>query len=358
MINTECRKLFPTVIFVLCCFSLSVSAKGTKDNSVPPRTPDSEAAAILAANNGAAYTREKITGNPVSFNETWGFVVQYSMDNLDYDAPLTDLAFFSAVINNYGELDEIPDRSLLSSFSGRVHLVFSSENRSLVHFAIDPRYDVRSKLEDSLVEALTPYDGLVIDMEYIPARDRENFLSFLADMKKKLPGKIITICVPARTKTIPDDMFPYAEIGKLADRVIIMAYDEHWSRSRPGPVASFDWCSRVTDYALSVIPKEKIVMGLPFYGRTWADENHAGAWRYNSLNKRMIDNGVTSVTRDDGGVPDFQYTATINVTGYFDDTYSLVRKCRMYAGKHIENVSFWCIGQEDPSFWQWITGRQ
>jgi spore germination protein YaaH len=134
-----------------------------------------------------------------------------------------------------------------------------------------------------------------------------------------------------------------------------MAYDEHWSRSRQGPVASLDWCADIADYALTVIPREKIVMGLPFYGRTWTDENHAGAWRYSTLNRRLINNGVTSITRDEDGIAKTEYQAVVNVTGYFDDAWSLVRKCRMYAGKNIENVSFWCLNQEDPAFWDWIT---
>jgi Predicted glycosyl hydrolase len=330
------------------------AASGKKDTPEPQQTPEERTAAILAANNSAAYAREPLSGDPVAFNEIWGFIMQGSMDDLNFDAPVTDIAFFAAGIDTYGKLDEIPDRSRLYPFAGRVHLVFGSDNKALVHFALDPQYGLRGKLEDDLAAAVAPYDGLVIDMEYIPARDRDNFLSFLADMKDRIGGKTYTICVPARTRTISDDLFPYEQIGAVADRVIIMAYDEHWSRSLPGPVASLDWCSNVADYALTVIPREKIVMGLPFYGRTWAADNHAGAWRYRTLNRRLVNNGVTAITRDEGGVAKIEYQATVNVTGYFDDALSLLMKCRTYKTKNIENVSFWCLNQEDPEFWNWI----
>lgn len=342
-------------MFFVSSVFFPVNAHGTKDTGNTTGSPADNATAILAENSGAAYKREPISGTPVAFNEIWGFIMQYSMDDLDFDAPVTDIAFFSAIIDNYGNLVEIPDRTKLVPFAGRVHLVFSCDNRALVHFALDPQYNIRSKLEDALIEAAVQYDGLVIDMEYIPARDRDNFLSFLADLKAGLNGKTYSICVPARTRTITDDMFPYAEIGAVADRVIIMAYDEHWSKSRPGPVASLDWCASIADYALTVIPRQKIVMGLPFYGRTWTDENYAGAWRFKTLNRRLINNGVTSITRDEGGVAKVEYQGTVNVTGYFDDASSLLGKCRLYAGKNIENVSFWCLNQEDPVFWNWIT---
>ena len=338
---------------MLPLFSAFLFAGGKKD--VPsPETPQERAERLLAENEGAAYLREPIDGEHSFFGEVWGFALQERGEEIDLDAPLTDIALFTATLNNYAELDAVPRRSSLPSFAGRVHLTFACDSRALVHFVLDKDLGFRKGFETSLAEAAADFDGLCIDMEYIPARDRENFLTFLRDMKKAIGGKILSVCVPARTRTISDDIFPYKTIGEIADRVIIMAYDEHWSTSRPGPVASYAWCANVADYALTVIPKEKIVMGLPFYGRTWTGERHAGAWYFSGVNRKMLENGVPKVERDEGGVAKINYTATVNVTGYFDDTYSLVKKCRLYEEKKINNISFWRLGQEDKTFWQWI----
>ncbi len=62
-----------------------------------------------------------------------------------------------------------------------------------------------------------------------------------------------------------------------------MAYDEHWSGSTPGPVASLAWCAKVADYATSAIDSDKIVMGLPLYGRAWQDKKLARALRYEAV---------------------------------------------------------------------------
>ena len=46
------------------------------------------------------------------------------------------------------------------------------------------------------------------------------------------------------------------------DKIIVMAYDEHWATSAPGAIASLSWCKKIADYASSVIPKEKLVIAI------------------------------------------------------------------------------------------------
>jgi len=64
---------------------------------------------------------------------------------------------------------------------------------------------------------------------------------------------------------------------------------------------------------------------------------------------------ITNVDRDSAnGIPHFEFDATVHVTGYFDDTYSLVKRARMYQEKGVTRIGFWRIGQEDPDFWPWL----
>ncbi|MBQ9494856.1 MAG: glycoside hydrolase [Treponema sp.] len=351
---TKKKLIHYMLALALCPALMFASGKKEKTHKAPEETPQERAARLLSENDGAAYERAVVEGEAASFNEVWGFALQERSNELDFETPYTDIALFTSTLNYYGELVDVPNHLLLASFEGRTHMVFACDSRALVHYVLDPQFGLRAQFEKSLVNAVKNYDGLCIDMEYIPARDRGNFFSFLRDMKRMLNGKILSVCVPARMRTISDDIFHYKTISDIADRVIIMAYDEHWSTSKAGPVASLEWCGNVADYALTIIPKEKLVMGLPLYGRTWVNENHAGAWYFSGMNRKLLENGVTSVERDDGGVAKIEYSATINVTGYFDDTYSLVKKFRMYKEKGINKISFWRIGMEDTTLWQWI----
>jgi len=300
------------------------------------------------------YTLKKPSGSPVKLKESWGYVMQSRKSEYNSQIPLTDVCYFAAEINSYGELVGVPKRSSIDVGNARCHLVIVCDSKSLTHFILNPSFGLRNQLIKDIVKAGAPYDGVQIDFELIPARDRKHFITFLSDLRYSLGShKWFTVCVPARVKLLSEDIYPYAEIAKYSDRVFIMAYDENWSGSKPGPIASVDWCRRVMEYAQKTIPERKLIMGLPFYGRTWASETTAGAWYFSGANRIMTEHKVEEVTYEDD-IPTFKYTAQVEVTGYFNDKWSLLKLCRLYEDAGIKKLGFWRVGQEDPDFWQWI----
>lgn len=302
-----------------------------------------------------SYKQKKIEGEPVEFSEVWGWVMKGREHELDNDFPLTDIGYFAAEVNSYGELTAVPDRSKLNLFSSRVHLVLVCDSRALTHFLLDPTFGLIDKFIQDVMIAAQPFDGVQVDFELIPAKDKENFLSFLNILSEKCKEneKMFSVCVPARLRTISDDVFPYEEISKIADRIMIMAYDEHWSTSKSGPVASVEWCEKIAGYAASVIPAEKLVMGLPFYGRTWANEKPAQGWYFSGINRIMREYNSGKVEYVDY-VPSVKIDMKVHIDAWFEDSYSTVAKMRLYKSKNVEKIAFWRIGQEDPSVWKWI----
>lgn len=299
------------------------------------------------------YTLKTPEGNPVRFSESWSYVMKNREDEYDKSIPVTDVCYFSAEINSYGELVGVPKRSNLDVGNARCHLVIICDSRSLSHFIINPKYDCRKKLLNDIVKAAAPYDGVQLDLELIPSRDRKHYLTFIADLRYKLKGKMLSVAVPARVKRLSEDVYPYSDIALYCDRVFVMAYDEHWSTSKPGPVASEDWCRKVMEYAVKEIPAKKLIMGIPFYGRSWADETTAGAWYFSGANRIMTEHNVEEISYENN-IPKFQFKTEVNVTGYFNDAYSCVNLCRMYKEGGVKKIGFWRIGQEDPDFWKWI----
>lgn len=61
----------------------------------------------------------------------------------------------------------------------------------------------------------------------------------------------------------------YGLFGAYFDHVAIMTYDFAWSGSAPGPSAPRSWIQDVYDWAITQIPPEKILMGVPAYGIGW-----------------------------------------------------------------------------------------
>lgn len=345
--------------FILLVMGTAVFANGKRDKTAINDEPiiDIETSAIdeTPIPPQPKYTLREPQGNKVSFKESWGYVMQNNIDEYNKDMPITDVCLFAAEVNSYGELVDIPKRSSIDVGNARCHLVIICDSRSLSHFVIDPQYSVRKDFMNSIVKASDGYDGVQLDLEYIPTRDRKHYLTFIADLRYKLrqKGKMLSVCVPARFKKLSEDVYPYADIASYCDRVIVMAYDEHWSTSKPGPIASPDWCKKICDYAVESIPEKKLVMGVPFYGRSWAEEKTAGGWYFSTLNRILTEHGVEEVTYENE-IPKFEYEMTVHITGYFNDTYSVLNLCRIYEDAGVQQIGFWRVGQEDPSFWEWL----
>jgi len=285
-----------------------------------------------------------------SFHEIWAYVVADREAAFRPGMPISDIGYFGAEINSYGTLVDVPKRSKLRNFSGRVHLVVACNGRSLSHFVLKHGSTERRNLIADLLAAARDYDGLQIDFENIPQRDGEPYLSFLKELRAGLGNKMFTVALAARSKKIADDVYDYEKILPVVDRILVMAYDEHWSGSAAGSIASLAWCKRVADYSLKVIGKEKLIMGLPFYGRGWAKPSHSQAYLYTTVERVMKENNIKNIRRENG-IPAFDYDATVSVKVYYEDEYSLSARMEMYRSMGVNAIGFWRLGQETPAVW-------
>jgi hypothetical protein len=309
-------------------------------NKVEEDAPQVEPAVLLPGSSVPVF----------AFKEIWAYLLSGSEDTLKAEFPLSDVGYFGAELDSYGKLIKVPDPRKLSFFKGRLHLVVTCGGRALTHFALAEGRPERRQLIADLLQASKPYAGLQIDFENVPPGDGDAFLSFLRELRQGLGNKVFTIALAARTRTLQDDVYDYTKIRPIVDRIFVMAYDEHWSTSAPGPVASLAWCQRVASYSLGIIGKEKLIMGLPFYGRTWGDINPNRAFFHSGIERIKREQGVTEVLRENG-IPTFRYQTTLTVTVYYEDIYSLSSRLEMYRSMGVESVGFWCLGQETPEIW-------
>lgn len=125
-------------------------------------------------------------------------------------------------------------------------------------------------------------DGIHIDLEGLNHESREAFSDFVRLVRENLPkNKEVSVAVAANPRGSNkgwQGMYDYAELAKHVDYLMIMAYDESWSGSMPGPVASKSFVEASIKYPLGLgISPNKIVLGIPFYGRIWqVDHNWQG----------------------------------------------------------------------------------
>ena len=288
--------------------------------------------------------------NPASFREIWAYLMVGEERFLDASWPISDIGYFGAGLNSTGKLCGVPNRKIIDNFHGRVHLVVAEvSNAALTHFCIDPSFPMRDELIKSIASAAVPFDGVQIDFETVSYADRDNFCTFLTGLKKQIGNRTLSVALPARTRNV-DDAYDYDRIGSIADRIVVMAYDEHWSGSAPGSIASLDWCKKVSSYALAKIGQSKLIMGMPFYGRSWGEINPSKAYKYSTLSNLISEKGISDIERTDE-IPFFEYTETIKVRVYFEDARSVLSRALMYRDASVQSISFWRLGQEDSAVW-------
>jgi spore germination protein YaaH len=285
-----------------------------------------------------------------SFPEIWGYLLAGREAAFFNTLPISDIGYFGAEIDMYGKLTDVPARRNITNFSGRVHMVVACNGRALAHFILMEGSAERKALVADLIAGTKNFDGLQIDFELIPPGDAMAFLSFLAELRAGLADKMFTIALPARTRPINNDVFDYRKIKPLVDRVLVMAYDEHWATSAPGPIASLPWCKSVAEYALEEIGREKLIMGSPFYGRAWGDVNPARAYLYSGIAAILSENKIAEIRREDG-IPTFDYEVPVAVKVYYEDDYSLSARMELYKALGVGAIGFWRLGQETPAVW-------
>ena len=310
----------------------------------------------LSAQTGALSDAGQNPGetSSLSFKEIWGYVMIGEESSLSADYPITDVGYFVSAVSNFSDFVSVPKRSeKFPDFKGRIHLTSSVDSRAQTHLLLDPKLPLRNKIIRQLVAEAKDYDGVQIDWELVAKEDDRNFRDFLRLLKKKLKGKTLSVAIPARVRTLERDAYDYAELAKIVDKIIIMAYDEHWSTSAPGPVASRAWCARVADYAKSVIPGEKLVMGCPFYSRAWTDLRWSSqAYRMHRIDDITKANKVSNFKKSADGDLSFTYDIKTRVTVFYDTVESSVARCRSYRDNGISRLAFWRVGQEIPAFWK------
>lgn len=287
--------------------------------------------------------------------EMWGYLMEGAESAYTGREPITDLCYFRAIINYRGELIgayPIP-KNVPVKTGVRTHLVVAElSSRTLEHFILAPEYKLRKKLLDAITAASASYDGVQIDFESVPDASSAHFLSFLDELKTRIAPKVLSVAVPAR-REFAADAYNYDALNKCTDRIIVMAYDEHWNGSVPGPIASTEWCEKVVTYASAHISKEKLVMGLPLYGRAWQRPRYSKEVSYAEVQEltRLAGKENDAVT----GYPRLEFGSPATVVLYYENSRTIMEKITLYTTYGVSCYAFWRLGQEPSDIWSLLT---
>lgn len=248
-----------------------------------------------------------------------------------------------ALVHNLvpGGFDEKRAHALLQSYNSRARAIA----------------DILSILEKQ------GYDGVNIDLENINPKDRQNLTAFMNELRARLKphGYLVTMSVPAKTQDHAGQdwvgAFDYYALGKACDYIMLMTYDEHSQFSNAGPVASFPWVERVIKYAITQIPKHKVLMGIPAYGYDWNLATGRGvALSYKQVMNRADRLGIDPSWDPNAKSPFFKYVENgAYHEVWFESPHSLKPKLDLVEKYDIGGVAMWKLGYEDTLYWEAIS---
>lgn len=116
------------------------------------------------------------------------------------------------------------------------------------------------------------FDGINIDIENIQAEFSDEWVQFMRELYPQLRELGLTVSVDVYVPSNWSTHYERGKISEVVDYFIVMAYDEHWSGSKnAGSVASLPWVEEGIINTLKEVPKEKLVLGIPFYTRIWEE---------------------------------------------------------------------------------------
>ena len=219
----------------------------------------------------------------------WTSRVRLALEH--YGDRITDVSIFGWSVAADGSLSLTFDPEALLPYRERwPHLRFwlafrNDGYQSIVH-AILQSGQAQARLLADLDAALDRYPwlgGIDIDLERIGgsewAAPTEALFRRIAAVAHRR-GLECSAALPPLTATGSvggENWARYNELAGILDHLAIMSYDFAWSGSAPGPVSPGFWMEDVYDWAVSQVPREKLLMGLPLYSYFWTIHNYPAA---------------------------------------------------------------------------------
>ena len=199
-------------------------------------------------------------------------------------------------------------------------------------------------------------DGLDLDYENLNPEDRTLVSQFVTELGEALHGSSLQLSVTVQPKqkesaSVGPGAADWVALGKAADRVQIMLYNQHNTRTAPGPVASPAWMQKVLDFAATQIEPARIVPALKISGFEWGATPREVDFK--DLAGPRAAAKAPAARDPESSTPILTYTvAGDNRTAYVEDAVSIRASLAFLQSRGFKRATLWSLGVEDPALWQ------
>ncbi len=195
--------------------------------------------------------------------------------------------------------------------------------------------------------------GAVFDFEQLDAPAQQNYVELLREARLRFArhGWLVTVAAPV------DQAWNLRRFAAVADKIFVMAYDEHSNDGPPGPIASQQWWASAVAAAVRQIPRDKVIVTIGNYAYDW----HDGTGDPDNVEEAWVDAG------DSDAPPVFDRVSGNSTFAYQDeaghprtvwllDAASAFNELALLDRAGIREIGLWRLGAEDPALWS-IFGR-
>jgi len=283
----------------------------------------------------------------------------------DVGKDLTYWMSFAYRMRSDGGLDVIDDTAMLqAAATERIVPVLCVTNfsateagSSLAH-TILASDDIQDILLANILGVMKEkgFQGINIDFENVLPADRELYNQFLQKTVDQLhpEGYFVSTAlapkVSAEQKGLLYEAHDYEAHGRIVDFVILMTYEWGYRLGPAQAISPLNEIKRVLDYAVTVIPRDKIFFGFQIYARDWllpfVQGEQAETFSQQEAIQRAIEHQVAIQYDPVAQAPFFRYTDAEERTHevWFEDARSAQAKFDMVKNYNLRGISYWVLG--------------
>lgn len=267
--------------------------------------------------------------------------------------------------DNTGNFDSLADQDYVNQAHAmglQVWAVLDNFNRgenvqSEILFADT---NARKKLISGLMQEVEKYriDGINLDIEGIKSSAGPHYVQFIRELSVDCRKAGIILSVDSYVPTAYNLFYDWEEQGCVADYVVIMGYDEHYAGGEAGTVASIGYERKGIEDMLRMVPKEKIISGIPFYTRVWktaAGETTSTAMGIEAAKKWVNEHKAELYWQEELGQYYGEVTADDGIYQiWLEEERSVGEKAALVKQYDIAGMAFWKLGFEPSAIWNVI----
>ena len=224
------------------------------------------------------------------------------------------------------------------------------DGEGLAHLLADPARRGARLIDIVTFLQANALQGLTVDFERVPKHAQPALRDFLREAHDALKARnlLLAVAVP-----FDDPEWDYRAVGKLADFLILMAYDEHYEEGKPGPITSQGWFVNGISKRMKELDPAHTIVAIGNYGYDWSDKGTAQDLTFQESVLAALDTKATIAFDADSLNPAFAFNDRQGREHrlWFLDAVTAYNQIHAADIFRPAGYALWRLGSEDPSIW-------